>query len=84
VLRGKIAAEWSKMNNVNITPDMIICTDCTGSGVKGGYCSQCEIRKCASGKGIVNCGACTEFKICKIINDFIAKNPFVSDILIQK
>jgi hypothetical protein len=63
---------------------MINCTGCTGGGVKGGYCSLCEIRKCASGKGVVNCGACVEFKTCKIINDFIAQVPFVSDNLVQK
>ena len=83
-LREKTAAEWTKAHNFNFTPDMINCTSCKGNGVQVGHCSECEIRKCASGKNVVNCGACGEFKACKIINDFIAQAPFVSDNLVQK
>ena len=74
-LREKTAAEWSKTHNFAFTPEMINCTSCKGGGVQVGYCSQCEIRKCAAGKGVVNCGACGEFKTCKTINDFIAQVP---------
>ncbi|MDR0300973.1 MAG: DUF3795 domain-containing protein [Treponema sp.] len=83
-LREKTATEWTKVHNFNFTPDMINCTSCKGNGVQVGHCSECEIRKCASGKNIVNCGACVSFKTCKIINDFIAQVPFVSDNLVQK
>jgi hypothetical protein len=83
-LREKTAAEWSKAHNFSFTPDMINCTSCKGNGVQVGYCSECEIRKCALGKGLVNCGACTEFQTCKIINDFIAQVPSVSNNLVQK
>jgi hypothetical protein len=82
-LREKTAAEWTKAHNFNFTPDMINCTSCKGNGVQVGYCSQCEIRKCASEKGLVNCGACAEFKTCKIINDFIAQVPSASGNLLQ-
>jgi hypothetical protein len=74
-LREKTAAEWSKAHNFAFTPEMINCTSCKGDGVQVGYCSQCEIRKCAAEKGVVNCGACGEFKTCKTINDFIAQVP---------
>jgi hypothetical protein len=76
-LREKTAAEWSKGYNFNFTPEMINCTGCTGNGVQVGHCSECEIRKCALTKNVVNCGACGEFKTCKIINDFIAQVPNV-------
>ncbi|MCL2138219.1 MAG: DUF3795 domain-containing protein [Treponema sp.] len=76
-LREKIAAEWSKSFNFACTPEMINCTSCTGSGVKVGHCSQCEIRKCATGKGHKNCGVCVDFAACKTINDFIAQVPHV-------
>ena len=78
-LREKTAAEWSKAHNFKFTPDMINCSSCKGDGVKIGHCSECGIRKCASGKAVVNCGACDEFKTCKTINDFMVMVPFVKD-----
>jgi len=83
-LREKTAAEWTVAHSFNFTPDMINCTSCKGDGVQIGHCSECEIRKCAGGKGVENCGACDEFTTCKIINDFIAQVPFVKDNLVQK
>jgi C1A family cysteine protease len=84
-LREKTAAEWSKVHNFAFTPEMINCTSCKQTnGVHVGYCSECEIRKCASVKGVVNCGACSEFKTCKTINDFLAKCPQLAENLIQK
>jgi hypothetical protein len=74
-LREKTAAEWSTAHNFKFTPDMINCTSCTGTGVKIGYCSECGVRKCASEKGVVNCGACGDFKTCDIINGFYAQVP---------
>ena len=74
-LREKTAAEWSKAHDFNFTPEMINCTSCKGTGVQVGHCSECEMRKCAMEKGVLNCGACGEFKTCKTINDFIAMVP---------
>ena len=74
-LREKVAAEWTEGFKFTFTPDMINCTSCTGNGVKIGHCSECEVRKCASAKGVINCGACGDFKTCKTINDFIAQVP---------
>lgn len=74
-LREKTAAEWTKIHNHNFTPEMINCVSCKGNGIQICHCSQCEIRKCASQKGVINCGACNEFKTCKKINDFIAMVP---------
>ena len=82
-LREKTAAEWTTAHNFNFTPDMINCVSCKGSGVQVGHCSECEIRKCASAKGVVNCGACGEFKTCKTINDFIEQAPFVKENLVS-
>ena len=81
-LRTKTAAEWTKAYNFNFTPEMINCTSCKGTGVQVGHCSDCNIRKCSSGRGVVNCGACGEFKSCKTINDFIAAVPHVKNNLI--
>ena len=74
-LREKTAAEWTVKFNFSFTPEMINCSSCKGDGAKMGYCSQCEIRACASEKGVVNCGACADFKTCKTINGFLAQVP---------
>ena len=76
-LREKIAADWTKMHGFNFLPEMINCTSCKSSGAKIGHCSDCEMRKCASGKNLKNCGACSDFKTCKTINDFITMVPGV-------
>ncbi|MDR0454833.1 MAG: DUF3795 domain-containing protein [Deferribacteraceae bacterium] len=83
-LREKTAAEWTIAHNFKFTPEMINCTSCKGDGVKVGYCSECEIRKCASGKGVVNCGACGDFETCKTINDFLVQAPIAKDNLTAK
>jgi len=77
-LRVKTAAEWTVKYKVEFTPDMLHCTSCKGDGVKVGYCSQCEIRKCATAKGAANCGVCEEFKTCETINGLIAAFPEMS------
>ena len=51
-LRRKVSKEWSELNQVEITPDMINCTGCRMEGVKTVYCGTlCPIRKCAVSKG---------------------------------
>jgi len=70
-LREKTAADWKKVHNYEGSPETINCSSCKGDGVKFAHCSQCEIRKCASAKGVENCSLCTEFKTCKTINDFL-------------
>ena len=82
-LREKTAAEWTVMHHFDFTPDMINCTSCQGDGIKVGYCSQCAIRKCATEKGVVNCGVCDTFKTCKTIQDFIAQVPCAAKNLTQ-
>ena len=74
-LREKTAIEWTEKFHMTFTPDMINCSSCKSDGVKMGYCSVCEIRKCAIAKNVVDCGACADFKTCKTINGFIAAFP---------
>ena len=52
-LRIKVAEEWSKLNGVEITPEMINCSGCRIPGVKTVYCdSLCLIRLCAREKQV--------------------------------
>ena len=73
-LRKKVAEKWSKLNGVEITPEMINCNGCRVDGVKTVFCSSlCEIRKCAVGKKYGTCGDCAECDSCKILG-MITKN----------
>lgn len=74
-LRVKVAKEWSKLNGVEITPEMINCVGCRIDGVKTPYCDKlCPIRQCAITKDIDTCGDCKEFKSCEKLAMIIDNN----------
>ena len=65
-LRRKVAAEWSALNNVEITPGMINCEGCRVDGKKTPYCDfLCPIRQCALKKKIGTCAGCEEMRSCE-------------------
>ena len=65
-LRIKVAKEWSELNKVEITPEMINCVGCRIDGVKTPFCdSLCPIRKCALSKAIETCGDCDKMSTCE-------------------
>ena len=72
-LRKKVAAEWSKLNQEEILPEMINCEGCCMDGVKTPFCeSLCEIRKCAIKNNMETCMSCSEMSSCtkiKMISD---------------
>ena len=75
VLRRKVAREWSELNGVEITPEMINCAGCRIDGVKTPYCEQlCPIRKCAQEKGYTTCGSCPELDRCEKVAMIIGNN----------
>ena len=75
-LREKTARLWSKLNGVEITPEMINCMGCRTQGVKTPFCdSLCEIRKCAMGKGFTTCGECPDMESCKTVGMVVGNNP---------
>ena len=74
ILKEKVAEEWSKLNNAEITPDMINCRGCRLAGVKSLYCeSLCPIRQCALNMKVDTCGSCSKMgscdKLAMIINN---------------
>ena len=74
-LRAKVAREWSELNGVEITPDMINCVGCRLDGVKTLYCeSLCPIRQCALGRGCATCGDCADLKTCEKVGMIIGNN----------
>lgn len=71
-LREKVAREWSELNGVEITPEMINCTGCRIAGAKTPYCeSLCPIRQCAAGKKVETCGSCPEMMTCDKLGQII-------------
>lgn len=74
-LRRKVSKEWSELNGVEITPEMINCVGCRIEGVKTVYCDTlCPIRQCAKGKGLQTCGACAEMAGCGKVAMVIGNN----------
>jgi hypothetical protein len=61
-LRAKTAAEWSKTFGHDFKPEQINCAGCvTEAGPHIGYCSMCEIRKCALSRELANCSFCADY-----------------------
>lgn len=74
-LREKVSKEWSELNGVEITPEMINCDGCRVDGVKTPFCnSLCPIRQCALGKGRATCGDCAELESCKTLSMVTGNN----------
>lgn len=74
-LRQRVAAEWSALNGVEITPEMIRCVGCRIDGVKTPYCEAlCPIRQCALKKNVPTCGACGEMETCATLAAILDHN----------
>ena len=60
-LRKKTAADWSRLNGVEIPPEAINCLGCRVDGVKSPYCeSICPIRVRRNGNVRKTCSDCKE------------------------
>ena len=74
-LRQRVAREWSELNGVEITVEMINCSGCRIPGIKTPYCdSLCPIRQCAMGKQMETCGSCREMERCEKLGAITAHN----------
>ena len=74
-LRRKVAREWSELNGVEITPEMINCAGCRIDGVKTPFCDAlCPIRQCALGRGVGTCGDCAEMGGCETLRMITGNN----------
>lgn len=75
-LRVKVSKEWSELNQVEITPEMINCTGCRIEGAKTPFCdSICPIRQCGLAKGYETCGDCPDLETCGKLAMITANNP---------
>ena len=75
VLRKKLANEWGKMYNYDFKIEDINCSGCKIEGQHIGYCGMCEVRKCGISKKVENCGLCSTYPDCDIINGFLKSAP---------
>ncbi len=74
-LRQRVAREWSELNGVEITAEMINCSGCRIPGVKTPFCnSLCPIRQCAMRKRMETCGGCPDMDTCEKVGMIIKNN----------
>jgi hypothetical protein len=75
-LRAKVAAEWSELNHVEITPSMINCTGCRIPGAKTPYSGTlCPIRRCARARNHPTCAPCPDLPTCPKLAMVVSNNP---------
>ena len=80
ILRKKVAKEWSELNHVQITPEMINCDGCRADGRKTPFCeSLCPIRQCGLEKGFETCGNCESLQNCEKVAMIIKINAEALD-----
>ena len=72
--RAEVAKMWSEMFEAEIKPSDINCEGCTSDGVLFQHCTVCEVRKCGTAKGVVNCAHCDEY-VCAKLEKFFEMVP---------
>jgi hypothetical protein len=78
--RAKVAELWTKEFGASFKAEDINCMGCKSEGPLFSHCSNCEIRSCASGKNMPNCGHCSDYACSKL--DHIFKSmPVARDCL---
>ena len=84
-LRKEVAEKWSKLNNVEIAPEMINCEGCRLDGKKTPFCDKlCPIRQCVLKKRYETCAGCEELLTCEKIKMIIDHNKEAFDNLKNK
>ncbi|MCR4671621.1 MAG: DUF3795 domain-containing protein [Lachnospiraceae bacterium] len=74
-LRQRVAKEWSELNGVEITAEMINCVGCRTDGIKTPYCEAlCPIRQCALDRRVETCGSCGDMKSCEKLGAILKNN----------
>ncbi len=68
--RKDLAEKWST-ENFPLEPEDINCEGCTKKTDIMSFCGNCDVRECASERGVENCAHCSEYpcdKLDKIFN----------------
>ena len=79
-MRAEIAAQIAKIYGKSPKPETIM--DCDGCKANTGRlftgCIDCEVRKCAIEKNLVNCACCSDFT-CEILEKHFTLDPGSKD-----
>lgn len=59
-LRKQTAEKWST-EEWPLEIDDINCDGCTAGGELITFCAMCDVWKCGTEKGVINCAYCTEY-----------------------
>lgn len=72
---ARLAEEWGRQFGFVGTADNVRCVGCHATtGPQIGHCAECEIRRCAIGKGLRTCAECADYG-CATLAGFIAHSP---------
>ncbi len=70
-----LVARWRVMFNVPDMPiEAVTCDGCLTGERHGGYCLDCQVRKCVIARGIPTCAHCPDYA-CEIIQGFFKNAP---------
>ena len=79
--RARVAKEWSENYGWPLKPEDINCDGCLAEpGRIFGYCSNCEVRKCATSRKLANCAPCPDYG-CSKLEGIWALNPLGQKVL---
>ncbi len=74
-LREKVAVDWSKEFNVDLTAFDINCDGCKSvEGAHFSHCFECPMRLCAMERSLSTCADCGEYP-CKDLEEFFGWVP---------
>jgi len=60
---SRVAEQFSRFYGCALLPEDIRCEGChSEEGVHFVFCKSCQIRECASSKGLTHCGECEDYR----------------------
>ena len=77
----QIAQKWANKYSKPITAELVWCNGClTDNSPLCWYCSECQVRSCAVGKGVISCAHCDNYG-CELLVSFLADAPLAKSML---
>ena len=73
-IRKQIQTRWKDNFNMDVPLEILNCDGCKEDGKKGPFCSRCQVKKCADGKSLENCGLCGDYS-CDLLDRMLGILP---------
>jgi len=78
---ARVAEEWSRAFNFDVTLEEVICDGCrTDSVRKYAYIRTCAVRPCATARGVRTCAHCGDYG-CDTLVEFFNNVPRTKNLL---